>query len=564
MPFSLGSNTSMRRKRSAPQSVSVARYATPDQPAVEWRFEPHDGGWRALSPDGQLSELSATLIECISTSGACEYETGVGLHIRTGGLISHFELLPALQSWTVPRESTSIDFEWWDHEVLGWAQEAINQRCGADQFELDYERIVLIDEAICAVHQADRDREKPGDRYLVLFEETDPMWPAFVEEWGTTQTDNGYGSTNYAVGEITPGFQGEVFDAGEIANLSIRPLPEEHTRPDDSEIVAWISGNVSMTAGFEQYELEVDGNVATAVFPEEGPYGEASGRIGPGLPPEPEPSQVHVTRYEGPAGPAQTWTFEETYGGWQTTTPDGAQGEPYENAVEALTASDACEYAHGIGLYIRTGGFVDPFDLLPALEGWTRPDDQDGGLDWASHNELGGTFELISSYASSAEFEMDPTRLIRVDDGFIGVLTTPSDSVLEGSRRHLVVFLETDPPRPEFYDEWAWTETDNGWVNGTHTIGEIGPGLVGEWLRMESEQSETLTVRPLPKSHPEGLYQQMIAWISDSISNTPGLEGFELAIKGDRVTAVFPDDFELAGEASGWLGPTARNSRKPI
>ena len=263
--------------------ILIARYAGPRAPAKVWRLQQSDAGWTPIAPDGLRGTSFWDPVEAIVASGSCEYEPGVGLHIETSGLIEEFDLLPALEGWTKPHDAPVEDVDWWGHEALGWAHEAISNRSGSDQFELDPSRIIRIDGAVCAVHQAERDRSDKGRRHLVIFVETDPLWPRFFKQWATTDTDNGYGSGRYEIGEITPGFEGEAFSADEIASLRIGPLSESSWAPTAEEMVSWISGNVSMTAGFEEYELEANGDSATAVFPEEAQYGEASGRLGPAV-----------------------------------------------------------------------------------------------------------------------------------------------------------------------------------------------------------------------------------------------------------------------------------------
>lgn len=128
-------------------------------------------------------------------------------------------------------------------------------------------------------------------------------------------------------------------------------------------------------------------------------------------------------------------------------------------------------------------------------------------------------------------------------------------------RSHFVVVRELGLPELEFFDQWAWTSTDNGWGIGSYSIGEIAPGVVGEVFRID-EIGPTLTTTPLPENHPEGLYGQMLDWISGNVFNTSGFDEAELRVEGDEVMAVFPEGWEYGGEASGWLGPTVMCSRE--
>ena len=60
--------------------------------------------------------------------------------------------------------------------------------------------------------------------------------------------------------------------------------------------------------------------------------------------------------------------------------------------------------------------------------------------------------------------------------------------------------------------------------------------------------------------HPEGLYEEMLSWMSGYISMTPSMEEFELEVDGATVTAVFPEEGPYA-EAEGWLGSTVLRAR---
>jgi hypothetical protein len=264
-------------------AIVITRHALPSGQSETWRIERSDACWTSIAPDGTRRKPDTSPLAALTATGACLYERGVGLDIQTAGLIDPFELLPALESWTEVDEEPVEEHEWWTHETLGWAHEFILSRSSRDQFELDRDRVILIDDLVCAVHRPDSTWSSTAAPHVVIFEWDDSLLPAFVEVWATTNTENGYGHGYHAIGEIKPGFEGQVFVAEEIASLRIRPLPDGHSGPSEEEMRSWISANVSMTPGLEEHALEVSGDAVTVVFPEGGGYAEASGGLGPAV-----------------------------------------------------------------------------------------------------------------------------------------------------------------------------------------------------------------------------------------------------------------------------------------
>lgn len=265
---------------------------------------------------------------------------------------------------------------------------------------------------------------------------------------------------------------------------------------------------------------------------------------------------LEVVRFAGPTGPTETWRVESDGSGWVVVGPRGDRTAAHPTIVEALQASAACRFEAGTALHIRTAGLIGPFDLLPVLQEWTDRDSGSDYPDWSEHLEMGWFFEVIIS-----SFDLDPGRLVGIDDGFCGVRQVPGpDGGSKGAWRHLVFFRGIDPPEVMFSDPWASTHTDNGWGIGTYAIGEVVPGVVGEVYRIDEIGPELTTWR-LPASYPEGLYDQMMSWISGNVFNTSGFDEARLQVEGEDVTAVFPEGWEFGGEASGWLGPTVLETR---
>lgn len=262
--------------------IVVGRYRGLDAPAETWRIRRSDGAWTAVAPDGTVGVPHPSALEALAASGACRYKSGVGLHIRTGGLVSPFGLLPALDSWKDPAEAESEPVDWSQHSELGWTQEVLNYWPAGEALGLEPSRVIRVDEGFIGVHTDGRDAQGRNLRHLIVVLETDPPRPAFFEPWASVSADNGWGWVTHDIGEIVPGLMGEVTSSdGWGPMLTVRPLPEDHPQGLYESTVAWVSGCIADT--IEEFELEIDGGSVTAVIPEDAPYGEASGRLEPAV-----------------------------------------------------------------------------------------------------------------------------------------------------------------------------------------------------------------------------------------------------------------------------------------
>lgn len=273
------------KKSKAADRIEVRRYEDSEAEPETWRVQRDGETWRAVGPDGNLSTAAASAAEVLRQSGACRYEPGTALHIRTGGLVSPFELLPALQDWIDTEDAGDSSVDWSDHADLGWIAEVLSGLSAEDSFGLDPTRLIGLDGGLCGIRkvQAAGSNKKDVSSHFVVMRELDPPVSEFFDLWAWTSTDNGWGIGSYDIGELVPGVVGEVFKVDEIGpTLTTAPLPENHPEGLYGEMVDWIAGNVSNTSGFDEAELRVEGDTVTAVFPEGWEYGgEASGWLGP-------------------------------------------------------------------------------------------------------------------------------------------------------------------------------------------------------------------------------------------------------------------------------------------
>ena len=269
--------------------LTVERYRSLLLPPEAWSVSEVEDGWSIIKPDGSTETVRGTLTHVLVAAGACAFESGVALRLNTGGTVAQFELLPALHGWL--QEPSGNDGEpvpWWEHPDFGRLEEV-----DSDSFRslsVDLSRIVLIDDDLCAVSSETIGSGPTAQhqRTLLLLELGDfgHPEPKFYDLWATLITDNGYGGGRHAVGEVVPGLRGAVeLHEGLPVYMRLDPLPE----PDQkyADVLSWISGCIEGTPssgtdeGFKDFEVTIRGNEIEVDFPEEGPYAEAEGWLGP-------------------------------------------------------------------------------------------------------------------------------------------------------------------------------------------------------------------------------------------------------------------------------------------
>ena len=262
-------------------SITVERHDGPDGPRYDWSIVETDGRWEARGPDGGVAGTYGGPLDALRDSGASAFVPGTAIRIRTNGGPRPFDLITALDGWLVdPFASEAETVDWSDSEDLGWVQEHIDS--SFEELGFDPLRIIVIDDLLCGVCTAQIPREPEPIRLIVPCEDDGRLRPVFLDSWATVTPDNGYGSAWYGVGVISPGIMATAIDIGDFPpSLQFERISSNHPENLYEGMLSWMSGYISMTPGIEEFELEVDGSTVTAVFPEEGPYAEAEGWLGP-------------------------------------------------------------------------------------------------------------------------------------------------------------------------------------------------------------------------------------------------------------------------------------------
>lgn len=261
--------------------ISVDRYDGPKGPHRSWAVLATDTGWIVEGPDGEVAGPFGMPVDALRESGACAFVPGTAICISTGGALSPFEVIPALDGWLVdPFASEAELVDWLAHDQLAWVDDHIGW--SFEELGFDRARVIVIDDLLCGVCTARIPGETDPIRLIVPCEGYPSLHPVFLDPWATVVPDNGYGSAWYGIGEVAPGIQATAFDVEDFPpSLSFKRIPAEHPAGLYEEMLSWMSAHIAMTPGAEQFDLEVDGSTVTAVFPEDGPYAEAEGWLGP-------------------------------------------------------------------------------------------------------------------------------------------------------------------------------------------------------------------------------------------------------------------------------------------
>lgn len=257
----------MLKEPSASPEIVITRHAGPDGPVEMWRICESSGGWNATGPDGGQGDSFPTVVEALIDSGAARFAKGAALDIQTAGLVSPFDLLPALAAWAdAPGDLHSGAADWTAHPRIRWIESTM-ENFGRG-WSIDYGRLIRIDDNICGVYAEHDVRQRLMERHLVVLKRDDPVWPLFYDSWASTSTDNGWGMAMYEIGEITPGFEGDVQHIDQVApEIRISRLPENHPAGLYDAMVSWIEGLVSNTYGCEDSEVEPDDDGVEVMIP---------------------------------------------------------------------------------------------------------------------------------------------------------------------------------------------------------------------------------------------------------------------------------------------------------
>lgn len=264
--------------------MDVERFEGPYGRRLQWRFVESESGWLVTDSDDATTREFVTLTDALRESGCCAFAPGVALDIRTGGAVSPFALLPALQDWTesVHAGSPLEDYDWSSHPRMRLLSEVLEY--SAQELDLDTERMIRIDDGFCGVHlSGGYSREHPVCTSLIIFKDMDPPSHEFYDLWAWTSTDNGWAFRTEDIGEIVPGLQGEVQMIGDSGHphLTVGPLSENHPAGLYDAMVSWIADSISTTSGFEEVELTITINGSDVVVDlGQDPPGEASGWLG--------------------------------------------------------------------------------------------------------------------------------------------------------------------------------------------------------------------------------------------------------------------------------------------
>lgn len=277
-------------------TLEVERFERSDRHPRRWRIDQTYAGWRVSGPDGAVTEIAGGVVDALRVSGACVYSAGVALRIQTGGTVTPFALFPALEEWLEEPPAGSEGELASEEAPTWWLQTDLSclEEISPEDYEalsLDSLRIILIDGDLCGVCSAliGNGPSAIHKRIFVLaeWESIGSLTPKFFNLWATMVTDNGYGWSRHAIGEVSPGVQAVVDNHEGMRYVSFDHLPN----PDElyTEVLSWISGCVSSTPnpgtdeGFSGFQIVLNGSGVEIVCPEGGPYVEASGWIAPAV-----------------------------------------------------------------------------------------------------------------------------------------------------------------------------------------------------------------------------------------------------------------------------------------
>ena len=240
------------------EGITIYRHSNPETSPERWEISNRSGKWCAVCPKGVLEQSFSDPVKALIQSGACEYRRGAALDIRTPEGFDPFRLLPALASWAdvhgAPHDGAS---DWSPQPRLRWVERILEDE--GRFLRLDYGRLIRINDLICGAYIPQDEAESEPTRHLILFQPADPLWPVFYDAWASTSTDNGWGMADYEIGEITPGFEGEMRHVhGHEAELRISRLAADHPKGLYDAMVSWVADIDSITHGLDEELCETD------------------------------------------------------------------------------------------------------------------------------------------------------------------------------------------------------------------------------------------------------------------------------------------------------------------
>ena len=264
---------------------------------------------------------------------------------------------------------------------------------------------------------------------------------------------------------------------------------------------------------------------------------------------------VTVTRYYGPEGPEEAWRAVSEAAGWAAYGPAGRAFAPQPSLAEALDISGACRFEEGVALHISK---TDPLPLLPVLRGWAEaPSGSGPEVSWKEHPVMGWAYDEVSPYAGAEGLSFDLSRLVRVGSSTIAVGRHPRIA----PSRFLVVIDELGgcgmSPPVVFTETWAAVTANNGYGPGHYEIGEIAPGVVGDFRA--DDEFPSLDIWPRFQGVNERLYEQMVKWAHEKVEFSFYGQAYTLDFSGGSITASF-EEHEEQDLVSGFFGPTVMRS----
>lgn len=225
----------------------------PELEAARWSVRPVQNSWEATLPDGS-SCRAVTLDEVVAASGACRFEPGSVLKIRTGGLVPPARALAWIDEWIEAPEAEQLDLErWGELEDVGlWWEDSLVDIGDSGDLDTLFDRAIFIDGFPCQI-------VKDGPLRSALLSDGDGS-PMFFNIWGTVDVGNNWGTSYNSYGELSPGVEATFSRIEGSGYLTITAYDPSEGSSFES-VLGWAEGVVGVTSG---------GNEATVAISEDG------------------------------------------------------------------------------------------------------------------------------------------------------------------------------------------------------------------------------------------------------------------------------------------------------